>query len=50
MDSYLCLCNRQHLHIDSAQAELSGALVGLGSGVRMGIWEKPRVEPESKPG
>ena len=50
MGSYLCLCNRQHLHAHSAQAGLSRALVGLGSGLRMGIWERPRVEPESKPG
>ena len=50
MDSYLCFCNCQHLHVHSAQAERSGALVGLGSGVRMGIWERPRVETESKPG
>ena len=31
-------------------AGLYGALVGLGSGVRMGTWERPRVEPEFKPG
>ena len=31
-------------------AGLYGALVGLGSGVRMGTWERPRVEPELKPG
>ena len=47
MGSYLCLCNRQDLHVHSAQAELCGTLVGLGSGVRMGIWERPRVKPES---
>ena len=50
MGSYLYPCNRQHLHIHSAQAGLSGALVGLGSGARMGIRERPRVKPESKPG
>ena len=47
MGSYLCHCNCQHLHAHFAQARLSGALVGLGSGVRMGIWERPRVKPES---
>ena len=31
-------------------AGLFGALVGLGSGVRMGTWERPRVKPEFKPG
>ena len=46
----LCFCNHLHLHVHSAQAGLSGALVGLGSWVRMGIWERPRVKPESKPG
>ena len=50
MGSCLCLCIWQHLHVHSAQAELTGALVGLGSGVRMGIWERPRVKPVSKPG
>ena len=50
MGNYLCLCHCLHLHVHSAQAGLSGALVGLGSRVRMGIWGKPRVKPESKPG
>ena len=31
-------------------AGLYGALVGLGSGVRMGTWERPRVQPELKLG
>ena len=29
---------------------LYGALVGLGGRIRMGTWERPRVEPEFKPG
>ena len=50
MGNCLCFSDYLHLHIHFAQAGLSGALVGLGSGVRMGIGEKPRVKPESKPG
>ena len=50
MGNYPYLCNCLHLNVHSVQAGLSGALVDLGSGVRMGIWERPGVEPESKPG
>ena len=50
MGSYLCPHKRQHLHVHSAQTGLSGAVIGLGSGARMGTWERPKVLPESKPG